>query len=263
MNTKILSENSLEIIEQYKNIKIENAVCSVPYFNNKRIGTRGGFRSEIGKGSPKDIHEEAINLLLKQKIDKKSLDNNSLKKFLVDNNIGIDCSGFAYYILNAESNSRGKGNIDRHLSFPFCKGIIKKMKCKIRPVENTSVETLAHDSNSKIVFLKDIQIGDMITMTGDENNNERDHILVVSKIEYQNFIPMTIHYVHAVAWPTDGEYGHGIHEGMIQVVNVDKGILEQKWIEKDKDGNEKTNDENYTFVRGQKSKTEVRRMRWF
>lgn len=258
MNTKTISQRALDIIDQYQNFKIGNAICSVPYYNNRTNALRGALRVEIGKGSPKDIYDEVQQILIKNKLEEKDLISEELKRILVDNNIGLDCSAFAYYILNEESISIGKGSIDKHLSFPYSKGILGKIKCKIRPIENTDVKTFTHNSNSKIVKLSEIKSGDIITMTGGPDSNDRDHILIINRIEYQNFIPSTIHYVHAVAWPTDGKYGHGIHEGTIGIINTEKGILEQIWIENNKRG-----EENYTYTRAQKSLTEARRLNWF
>lgn len=258
MNTKTISQNALDIIDQFKDFKIGNAVCSIPYYNNKIGALRGALRVEIGKGSPKDIFEEVQQLCLKNKIDINSLKSEELKTILVDNNIGLDCSAFAYYVLNEESSSNGKGNLDRHLSFPFCIGFLNKIKCKIRPIENTDVRTFAHNNNSKLIEIKDVKPGDIITMIGGPDQNDRDHILIIYRIEYQNFLPSIIYYSHAVSWPTDGKYGHGIHTGTIGIVNADKSLIDQIWTENEKQGNE-----NYTHTRAQKSIVEIRRMNWF
>jgi len=249
MNTKLISSGALSVIEQYKD---------VPYFNNKTKARRAGLRVEVGKGSPKEIHDELKDIALINKIDLNNLDSASTKKLLVDNNIGIECSGFAYHVLNEESMVRGKGALDRHLKFPLSKGIFGKLRSKFRPIINTNVKTLAHEDNSKYVLNKEIEVGDIITMTDGPEGGERDHVLVIYQIEYQNFIPVVLHYAHSVAWPTDGEYGHGLHKGVIEITDINKGITEQRWIEL-----EKTGEENYTFMRALKSKTEVRRLRWF
>lgn len=243
MNTKLISQQALDIISQYKNFQIGNAVCSVPYFNNKTTKQRAALGVFIGKGSPKDIYDEVRGLLIKEKIAETSLTSETLKRLLVDKNLGIDCSGFISHVFDISS---------KKVHFPFAKGILGKLKAKVRPIENTDVATLADNSNSKVISLKETEPGDIITML---NNDERDHVLLINQIEYQNFLPVTIHYVHAVAWPTDGEYGHGIHEGKIEITDLNMGILEQRWIENNKMGNE-----NYTFTRGQKSLTELRRL---
>lgn len=257
MNTKVISEAAREVIGHYKNFQVGTAICSVPYFNNRVTARRAGLRAEIGKGSPKDIFDEINHRALEEKVDVKLLDSETLKKFLVHSNLGIDCSGFAYYILDEESRSRGFGALDKHLAFPLSKGIFGKIKSKMRPIENSGVENFAHEENSRKIIFKEIEPGDIITMLGGPEDGERNHILVITQVEYQNFVPTTIHYVHAIAWPTDGEYGHGIHDGKIEIIDPNKSILEQRWIE-----NEKIGDENYTFARAKKSTTEVRKLNW-
>ncbi len=230
----------------------------MPYFNNKTKARRAGLRVEVGKGSPKEIHDELKDIALINKIDLNNLDGVSTKKLLVDNNIGIDCSGFAYYVLNEESIARGKGTLDKYLYFVKASNFITRLIVKFKPQTNTDVVTLADDRNSKYILLRDVEVGDMITMVGGPEGGERNHILIINQIEYQNFVPVVLHYAHSVAWPTDGEYGHGLHKGIIEITDINKGITEQRWIEL-----EKTGEENYTFMRALKSKTEVRRLRWF
>jgi len=256
MNTKTLSDRALSTIEQYERFAIAKAICSVPYFNNKVTRSRASLRTLTGKGSPRDIHEEIMGILIKGRVDQNILDSESLKKILTDNNIGIDCSGFAYYILNAESESQNKGPLDKHLHFVNCHGLFGKMRCALRPVENCDVSTLANDKNSKVVSINELQPGDIITMQGGPENIERDHILVIYQIEYQNFVPTKLHYAHAVAYPTDGIYGTGIKKGLIQIADVSKNIIEQIWSE-----NEKTGEENTIFVRAKSSNTELRRIK--
>ena len=255
MNTKVISDQSLTMINQYRNFHIDSAICSVPYYNNRVAGRRAALRVEVGKGSPKDIYEELKHIFLKNKVDTKLLTSESLKKIMVENNIGIDCSGFAYFVLNEESLSRKKGSLSRKLHHD-------RFLAMFRPIINTSVLTFADNRNSKVIPIKDAQVGDIITMVGGTEGGERNHILVINQIEYQNFIPVTLHYVHAIAWPTDGEYGHGIHEGKIELTNLEKKLTEQRWIELEKDSSVNA-DENYTFSRARQSTTELRRLNWF
>ncbi len=256
MNTKTISNRALSVIDQYLNFKVGNAICSVPYFNNKTARKRGGLRVQIGKGSPQEIFDEIQDIAVKSHISVNTFTADSLKKLLVDNNIGIDCSAFVYYVLNSESEEIKKGHLDKHISFTSCHGLLGKIRCSLRPVENCDVATFTNDKNSKVVSVKEAQPGDMITIQ--EENSERDHILVIHQIQYQNFIPTEIHYSHSIAYPEDGLYGNGIRQGMIEIVDPSKDISEQKWIES---GYEDNSDQ--LFLRAQKSKTEIRRLRWF
>jgi hypothetical protein len=258
MNTKTLSNRALSVIDQYQHFKFGNAVCSIPYFNNKTVRARAALRPHIGKGSPEEIHEEVQAVLLKNHIDGASLADESLKKLLADADLGIDCSAFAYYVLNAENEERGKGSLDKHISFVNCTGVVGKLRCALRPIENCDVATLVHDKNSHVVLLKDIQPGDIITLTGGSAGFERDHILVIHQVEYQNFAPFRIHYSHAVAYPEDGLYGSGIKQGEIDILDPERSILEARWTESGKEGLS-----NFIFLRTQKSTTEIRRLNWF
>jgi len=258
MNTKTLSNRALSVIDQYLHFKFGSAVCSVPYFNNKTVKARAALRPLIGKGSPEEIHEEVQAVLVKERMQGASLADESLKKLLVDANLGVDCSAFAYYVLNSENQELGKGSLDKHVSFVNCTGVVGKLRCALRPIENCDVATLAHDKNSRAMPVKEINPGDFISLTGGPEGFERDHILVIHQVEYQNFIPTKIHYSHAVAYPEDGLYGSGIKQGEIEVLDPNKTILEARWIE-----NGKENSFNPIFIRAQRSRTEIRRLNWF
>lgn len=240
MDTKTIPQSALEVIKGYKN---------VPYFNNKSVGRRAGIGVEIGKGSPKEIMEELETIGRQEKIDIKSLSDIDQKRFMVEHNIGIECSGFVYHVLSAF----GKGELKNNLKFPYTKGILGLFRSYFRAIHNTNVKTFAHEQNSKVISIEKIQVGDIIAMLG-----ERDHILLIEKIDFQNSIPKNIYYIHAMTWPSDGEYGHGIHEGKIEIIDLQKPIVDQNWIELGKTG-----EENYTYARAKKSMTELRRLNWF
>ncbi|MDE2188238.1 MAG: hypothetical protein KGJ35_00710 [Patescibacteria group bacterium] len=255
MNLKLLSQPAFDTIDQYLHFKIGAAECAVPYYNNRHLKQRAALRATIGKGSPREIFDETEILGLRQGIKPNMWNDKILKEFMCDHNIGIDCSGFAYYVLATENKVRGFGSLDKHLHFNG-RGILGALRAKLRPIENADVTVFASDKNSIALPWQKTAPGDFITMTGAEI--ERNHILVVDRVEYQNFVPIVIHYVNAIAWPEDGQYGHGIRPGKIEILNPKKTLLEQKWIEK-----EKTGDENPTYLRAKISTTEVRRLSWW
>lgn len=207
MITKRIQEKSATVIEQYRGI---------PYFNNRRTGLRGALPVQVGKGSPKEIHEELEYILKINKLDPNTVD---IRKLMVESNIGIDCSGFAYHVLRKTN-----------YSFPYAGGFLRKMIAKFRPVANIDVKTFTHDNNSKIIALRDVQPGDIITMVGN-GDASRNHIVIIDQIEYQNDLPATIHYVHSIAIPEDGQYGHGVRSGKIEIINPDKPLTDQIWSE--------------------------------
>lgn len=257
MTTSNLSPEALSVIDRYLRFRIGEAVCSVPYFNNKTTRSRMTMRTFVGKGSPDDILDETKSLLIKQHLDPSVLTGEALKKLLTESNIGIDCSAFAYYALDAESDHAGMGPLESKLEFVNCTGILGKMRCSLRPAENCDVATFAADANSQVVSLKDAKPGDIITMTGGTDGGERDHILVVHQVDGESDAIVRIHYSHALAYPQDGIYGTGVKQGTIQITSPDKSLTDQLWIEGDTEG-----DSNPIYIRATKSKTELRRLKW-
>ncbi len=226
MSDKTLSKQALQIIENYQNLSIGKHKIVCPYFNNRRSGVRGALRVLIGKGSPKDIEEEALLFALREKIDLDNLNEEELKKFLVDHNLGIDCSGFVYHILDVEL----KG-LKKHLKHPWIKNPLRKLIAKLRIVENTGVSTFNNDVNTSEVKLSDAKPGDMIIMMNTGLKNDLHHILLVSSITTENSELRTLNYTHSFQFTTDGQYNHGIKQGEIKISNLKKGLLDQKWSE--------------------------------
>jgi hypothetical protein len=258
MEIKTLSQSALKIIDQYTNFKIGSAICSIPYFNNKTVNKRIALRTYIGKGSPSDIKDELEIIITKEKINRDSLNNELLKKILVDNRLGIECSGFCYHVLETESIQRGHGSISKKIKFINCNSIISKIKCSLRPVENCDVATFVSDENSKIISIKDVLPGDIITMISDRDNADRNHILIIKEVQYENANPKKIIYSHSISYPEDGIYNNGVRDGEIEITNPELKITDAIWSE-----NQKEKDNNPLFIRAQKSKTEIRRLNWF
>lgn len=257
MNIKTLGKRALSTIDQYIHFEYAKAICSIPYFNNKTTRSRGAMRTFVGKGSPKDIYEELQTEFTKARADTSILSDEGLKKILTDANIGIDCSGFAYYVLNSECEERGKGSLDKNIHFVNCKGVFGKIRCSLRPVENCDVATLSHDKNSTRIEIKDVLPGDMITIVSKENTTDpdRDHILIIDQVEYQNFIPTKIHFSHAIAYPEDGIYGTGVRKGSIELSNTEDLFKDSIWSE-----DSRKNEDCRIYSRAKNSKTELRRL---
>ncbi len=247
MPTESLSPKALQIIQNYAHLPIDGHDISVPYFNNQRSKVRAGLRALIGKGSIEDIIEEAKIISLRDKINLQKLSNESLKKFLVDNNIGVDCSAFVYYTINAELLSQNKKPLRNLIKFSLAKNPLRKLLTKLRPAENVGVNTLSHQSNSHEIELNDIKPGDMIIMLATGLQHNLGHVLLIHRVEYnEQNIPVKISYSHSFKWTSDGKYGTGIKQGTIEINNSKNNILEQEWEE-----NNRTGEDNETLNHAQ------------
>lgn len=261
MDTKTISQSALSVIDQYLHFKMGSAVCSVPYFNNKTAKNKVALRAYKGKGSPREILEESETLLVRERINSSSITDIELKKILVSHNLGIECSGFAYHVLNAECESRGLGRLKKYISFKNKSGSWRRIICRMRPVENCDVLTFADDINSMVVATEDVLPGDIIIMknqqNSEQNSGDRNHILLiheVSRILVSN--TLKISYTHSAAYPEDGLYSTGVRQGYIEITQRNKPLSAARWVENNLEGFD-----NRLYLRAQKSLTEVRRLR--
>lgn len=263
---KMMSMQAREVIHNYLNIVVDGKKINCPYFNNKRTRARGALRVFTGKGNIEEINEEISIIEKKERLNWSALNESEIRKTLVEHNIGIDCSGFVYHVLDAELRAQNKGKISSNISCPLATGFFRKIIAKFRMAQNTSVMSLAHEYNTFSVKMKEIQPGDTIIMLSGGLKNDRDHILLIEQINYSEGdcllnkdepkMPKTIHYVHSFAWSSDGKYNHGVKRGKIEIIDTDAGLMKQKWLENGKTGNE-----NETFLRAEQAKAvDIRRL---
>lgn len=245
----MLSTTAQKILNEYFSLPfpgVTNVRC--PYFNNARLRQRAQLRVLVGKGVPKDIVEEAQIISLQYHeglFDKmgtcclhgeKGCENASdeVRKFLIDHNLGIECSGFVTQVLRAHFKEEKNIDIARKFYKVPAHNFFRFLISKLRPIENISVRTYVDDRNTTTVdSIKDLQAGDVIVLLGIKTDKGRNHILLVTDNTNGK-----IKYAHARAWHSEGKYGHGVAVGEINIVKQAGGLVEQNWIELGKNGNE-------------------------
>jgi hypothetical protein len=272
----MLSPKAEKIINDYFNLPFKGlANIRCPYFNNARRRGRGQLRALIGKGAPEEIVEEAKILSVQYRHDFFDYDGQcklcgeakdaheiteQVRKFLIDNDLGVDCSGFAAQVLRA--HFKEAKNIDifsRAHSWPVGSWV-RQFITKLRPAENLSVRVFANDKFSELISdgrkpfdYSKLKPGDIFIMLETGPQNKRNHILIVTGVDAGK-----ISYVHARAWSIEGKYGHGVSRGEIEVLVPERALLDQTWEEL-----EKLNDANETFLEAKNAKVfEVRRIKF-
>lgn len=251
-----LSPEAQKVIADFESLPAYPGVRT-PYYNNRRQKVRAALRALIGKGSPTDICEEMELFSLREKINLAAMTPDQIRAFMVDHNLGIECSGFAYYILDAESLTRKKDSIKKHRVLSNA-SLLRKLIARIRPVENMGVVNFADEKNSKEIEINHAHPGDMIVMRVSKARTYEDHILVVTNVLYNKGEVQKIDYAHSIAWPEDGKYGSGISHGSI-TVNGRKNLLEMTWSER---GHENFANETYRRA-SDASSLSLRRLNWF
>jgi len=256
LESATVSPQTKKLIHAYTDMQFGAQTVQCPYFNNKRTRLRAALPALIGKGLPEEIVEEAKLLALQQKIDLSKLDAEHLKKFLVDSNLGVDCSGYAYHLLDQELRARGFGSLKKYLQFEGG-GLFRRIIRTFRTIENANVKVFAHEKNSTEIELCNIKPADLIVIIDSGNDFARDHVLFVTDVEYKNEKVEKIIYTHTFQWSTDGKYNHGVRNGEIVIVDSGAKLTEQKWIEQGAQGKE-----NETLQRALRAKrVEIRRLR--
>lgn len=230
LNKTKLSTEAEKVIYNYLNLPFgQIAGIRCPYFNNARLAQRGQLKVLVGKGNPEEIVEEAkiIATQYRQNISSAS-DAEQIRKFLIEHNLGVDCSGFITNVLKAQFTANGK-NLTKQIFITPKTNVLRWLISLLRPVEQINVKVYANDTNTKIINdLKNVEAGDLVVMLNTGPNKNHDHILLITETDEN-----VIKYAHARAWSSEGRYKHGVSTGTITLNNPDKGLLDQNWEEKD------------------------------
>ena len=104
----MLSSNAENLLNGYFNLPFEGVLgVRCPYYINKRKNTRGQLRVLAGKGSPEEIVEEAKIISIQYHLgffesgNLGTFNADTIRHFLADHGLGIECSGFVTHILRA------------------------------------------------------------------------------------------------------------------------------------------------------------------
>lgn len=264
-----LSPAAQKMIQEYISLPFANmAGVRCPYFNNARLGQRGQLKVLVGKGTPEEIVEEAK--IISIQYNKNVFDKNGvfsahadhpaeheqaecIRQFLVDNSLGVDCSGFVANVLRAHFKEIKKIDLVKKLFITPKINLLRWLISRLRPMEQINVSVLADEKNSEIITdLTAVRPADLIVMLKTGPNKNHNHILLVTETAANK-----IHYAHARAWSEEGKYGHGVSTGIIGITAPGQGLLAQTWEEKGK-----INQDNETYLQAKQAITlETRRLR--
>ncbi|HEU0081162.1 MAG TPA: hypothetical protein VFQ72_04060 [Candidatus Paceibacterota bacterium] len=229
---------------------------SCPYFNNRRRRSRSQLRVLRGKGSPAEIAEEAAIEALHARVDANALSTDKLKEFIVSRDLGVDCSGFAYHVLNALCQEKRGKSIQSFMKSNRA-GFVGSLVARLRPAENLGVSSFANERNSSPILASQALPGDVVTLIGTGRDGQYNHILVITGVERLES-DTRLSYAHSYAWPSDGLYGHGVREGDILVHGPGDAadLLAGTWKEQGKVGAD-----NYTHESAKAAKeVSIRRL---
>lgn len=216
----------LELIEEYRCLKICSKCVNTPYFINTLH--RHDLRSLVGKGLPEEIQNEVLIWAKLRGIDICKLSESEIRNFMQKEGIGIDCSGFVYHVLDRWAKVSYNRSISKFLKYP--EGLKTRLAVWIRPAINTSADTMTNNVNTEGVSLKDVRPGDLLRLKA---LTRGDHIAIVVEVKLKNDTPDEIVIAQSTQHYNEE---NGIKFSTIKINNPSKSLLEQTWLDIDKDG---------------------------
>jgi hypothetical protein len=226
------------LADEYINFEIEGKIISMPYSISKEgekraigelssAGVTGRFANFGGKGTPQQIKQLVLKATKKDSFNIKKANDKELVDFMINHGIGVDCSGFVYNILNYYLIKTKKVNLDNIiLRYPGIIGKVERFLLQKNRIRRSSAATLTSNLNTiKILKVKDMKPGDMLRLTHSDWKGK--HIGIIIEVNKQDIIyAMTSQYTKT----------QGARFGKILILDKDKGLESQKWLELTKTG---------------------------
>lgn len=186
----------------------------IPYWRNKFFKSRGRIQGSFGgKGTPAQIKQATLKKARQTRIDLNKMTPFQIRSFMRQKRIGLDCSGFAFQVLN-------------FLKPGFYKGLKKARGISPNPIRRFNTKVLTSDQNSQPVKkTKNIKVGDLIPVSF--SNGKIDHVLIVVETSGKEII-----YAHS----SKKTKITGSHLGRIKIIDPSLGLEKQQWLEKTKKG---------------------------
>lgn len=160
-------------------------------------------RRRYGKWPPKRLRKDVIEIANERGFDIKNSSASEIRIFMEKELLGIDCSGFAYHILDYMLHNYSKSSMTK-LGFPWA--------------SSTNVDLLTSEKFSIRTdeIVKNFRPGDMIRF-GTSSLNGQHIIVIISTSKHE------VKYAHSV-------YPVGVSFGVIEIDNPDRSIFTQRWL---------------------------------
>lgn len=224
MDSKLLAEEALQqLAHEYVNFEITGKQVKIPYV----LGYgRWQFWNSSGKGTPEMIRNELVSKAQYHDFDLHNATTFEIFDFMRTHRIGVDCSGLVYHLLDAYVQALLHKPLSSFLvRYNGNFGKIEKLLLSYKRYRRINAKTLTSPLNTTEVYaVKNIEIGDLIRIS-----RERDHVLLVTKINRDQDGTITnVQYIHSSSVHTQKR---GPHYGEIVVLEPEKGLESQNWLE--------------------------------
>ena len=217
-STLTLPKSAQALIDRYRHLRIQGVTILCPYHINCGLVTKN--RALVGKGRPEEIEAAAEHYFDRYQMHAQG-DLEQLRLYLQACGFGVDCSGFAAWVLNCLTQEQLQKFIWQVLSFP---GMKRQLVSKLRPLENISANLLTGPRNAHAVEdLRTAHPGDLIRLI------HGGHVMVISEVGLDTSGHAT--YIEYVQSTTSYGDRQGIDTGYIVVTQPGKNLQAQIWTD--------------------------------
>jgi hypothetical protein len=210
-------------VDSYVHFSFDERLIKVPYC---LVHSRFQFWNTKGKGNPKQLRNQLSKAALKEGVVLSLLSESEITRFMRKNNIGIECSGFVYQVLDAAL--RDTGELPLHHCFHRSEraDILNLLLFRINPQRRISADMLTDLQFTKEVkMVSEIEVGDLLRLSPRHWSGK--HVAIVVELDDH-----VIRYAHS----SKDTIEQGPHYGEIEISDPTKGLEWQNWLELTKDG---------------------------
>lgn len=223
-----LPDEVQNLIDQYLSLEINGKTVKTPYYRNvKRV--RAELRSLVGKGTPTEIIEETkIYAKLRGfRFRKATVDN--IRKFMLSQGLGIDCSGLVAHLYDRWLLSVNKGSLYQNLTFAPNRSLYKRFVTWLRPIEHMGANLLTGRLNTDPIELCEVAPGDMIRLKGLRGGH---HVALITEVTYdKDAKPEKFLYVQSTPYYGDD---NGVRISEVKITDCTKSLRVQVWCDPEK-----------------------------
>lgn len=201
-----------KLFYQYTHLPLGRKKVICPYWiNNLKLGIFGPYG---GKGTPEEIVQATEDEAKKANLDLEKMTKEEITAFMKRKKIGIDCSGFVFWMLDVLDKEKGGNGIADDI--PNSVG-------KFLP-SRANVAMLTNEKVICSIRIKEVKVGDMIRL------DKGRHVAIVMRV---------VRELGDIGEVKEIEYAHsssrtktsGVHNAKIKIIDQNKGLEEQQWYE--------------------------------
>lgn len=208
-----ITKKIFNFVKKYEEMDVGGVTINCSYWTNRLKHGQVEIRGFLdGKGGAVEIRQELIRRVNLVTADYSfSLTPEFLRKFAKRERIGIDCSGFVFHVLDKLIRLKYRGCPVPNLSCVFPLGIKRT---------NADIFT-SRKYCLPIKKISDCHLGDMIRIMGGK------HVAIILEVSSSYIV-----YAHS----SQGTKIPGVHFGEIKIINENKSLGQQQWLEETRRG---------------------------